>query len=145
MLLRNLYSTIALQTPHTIKRFTFGFLAVVLFSTAALAGDSTWLLGDDGKIALNTFEHRAGEGDGRETSVTLIYGEHFLSGKLKDVDSGKITLKASSSIPENAYVFKGSISIDYDKSEITLKGKMTVGDTEIDTYSTTITCKQMGE
>ena len=133
------------MTTHSfLTKLTFGLMGLLCFSTAAMARDSTWLLGDDGQaVALTTFEHRAE--NGRATTVTLIYGEHLLRGELKDVDSGKITLKASAALPENNYIFKGMISIDYEKMQIKLKGRMTVGEDEIASYDTTIKCKQLGD
>ena len=79
-------------------------------SQATLAKDSLWMLGDDGDIAVSTFEHRNERGDGRDTEVTLIFGMHTLQGTLHDADSGKIRLAEIG--PNKAiYVFTGTVSV----------------------------------
>ena len=91
-------------------------------ASPARARDSVCLLGDDGKIAVSVFEHRAGAGD-RATEVTLIFGGYVLRGQLKNANSGPITLRDVNPGP-NAYSFSGRISIDYPTSRITLKGRL---------------------
>ena len=95
---------------------------LLLSAVPAQARDSVCLLGDDGKIAVSTFEHRAG-GSNRATDVTLIFGGHILRGLLKDVNSGPIAMKEFGSGP-NGYSFSGTISVDYPTRRITLKGKL---------------------
>lgn len=119
-------------------------LLAALVSVMALrveARDSTCLLGDDGKIAVTTLEHRA-ENSTRATDVTLIYGAHLLSGKLKDADSGKITLKEKGA-GKDSYTFVGNISVDYKKGRITLKGKLKFAPDVAENINTSFKCKEL--
>jgi len=124
------------------RSLLIGSLCVLLFVSTGWAKDSTCLLGDNGKIAVTTFEHRTVSG-GRATDVTLIFGTHLLRGELVDADSGPITLKATSKMKENRYVFGGSINVDYSGMKMTLKGKMEVEGIEISKFNTTFRCKQL--
>ena len=137
---------VALARCTSLKTLLLGIVGTLVFSTVAFARDSAWLLGDNGKVAVNIFEHRAGMG--RATGVTLIYGSFFLHGELHDTNSGKITLVLSDPQPANRYTFTGTISIDYEKSQLTLKGAMTDGTadhTEIEKLNSTIKCKPLGD
>ena len=100
--------------------------------------DSTWLLGDDEKIAITTLEHRAADGDGRETDVTLIIGANFLQGELHDVDAGPIKLKEGD---PSGYTFTGNISINYDNDRIKLKGTLTFFPGDSVNLDTEFVCK----
>jgi hypothetical protein len=99
------------------------------------------LLGDDEKIAITTLEHRAEDGNGRETDVTLIIGANFLQGELHDVDEGPIKLKEINPPPSNAYTFMGTISINYDNLRIQLKGILTFFPGDSETVDTQFACK----
>src|SRR5579862_5320178 len=87
------FSKLAVPLRKRMKIPVLGLVVSFLFSSAAFARDSTCLLGDDGKIALTSLEHRTTTGRG--TDVTVIYGAHLLRGKLVNVDAGPITLKES--------------------------------------------------
>jgi hypothetical protein len=141
-------------TDHSeMRRLLLGLIISWFAAASAYGRDSTCLLGDDGKVAVTTFEHRAK--DGRATDVTLIYGSHFLKGALSDTDSGKITLSEHGMQQckqeemregmEDNYIFKGTIKVDYDTGKITLKGKLKFyaggdGDQDIDTV---FECKEL--
>jgi len=130
-------------TRHVQKRMAALALAMitgVFLSSAAFAADSTWLLGDNGNLAVSTLEHR--EGDGRATSVTLILGMHLLTGHLSDADSGQIILTEIGSAKSGGYKFKGSISVDYGASTITLKGKLDMAGAT-DDINAVFKCKEM--
>lgn len=134
----------ATKACRMVKTLILVIAGVITLAPGTFARDSTWLLADNGKLAVTTFEHRAGEG--RATTVTVIYGEHILRGVLNDADSGRIKLKKETpQEPENDYRFTGNISINYEKSQITLKGKLTVGGSEIGTYSMTVKARELGE
>jgi hypothetical protein len=132
----------ASRMANRLKRLVAGTFCVLFFVSTGWAADSTCLLGDNGKIAVTTFEHRTSTG-GRATDVTLIFGTHLLRGELVDVDSGPVTLKATGKGKENNYIFTGTINVDYDGKKMTLKGKLKVDGTEISNFNTTFRCKQL--
>ena len=127
-----------------MKPFVTALMVAVvsLMAVRADARDSTCLLGDDGKIAVTTLEHRA-DNSRRATEVTLIFGAHLLRGRLKDTDSGKITLQEKDA-GKDAYTFSGTISIDYKKMRITLKGKLKFApDLPGENLNTSFKCKEL--
>lgn len=123
------------------KILALGLTSAALSATVAFAGDSAWLLGDNGRVAVNVFEYR--EGTGRATEVALIYGRFFLRGALHDTNTGKITLVSADAPPEARYTFTGTVSINYVKSQLILKGTMTEGAAEIEKFDATIRCKRL--
>lgn len=145
----NIHSRFSLPVAparHLFKTFVLGLVGVLAVSTAAIARDSTWLHGDNGHIAVNTLEHRSG--DGRATDVALIYGSHLLQGTLTDADAGKVVLKEAGAAGENegALIFTGTISVNYEKGQIAVKGTLATNDTEhteVAKYNATIKCKAM--
>jgi hypothetical protein len=132
------------MTPRTplLSALLLAATGGLLFAPAAFARDSTCLLGDNGKIAVTTLEHRAG-GDGthRVTDITLIFGAHLLRGHLRDADSGPVTLVEAGT--RDNYKFVGTLGIDYDKMKMTLKGKLKYDPATSDLYNTTFDCKQL--
>lgn len=131
--------------PRIRNRAKATVLAIVcsaLFASIAFARDSTCMLGDNGKIALSTFEHRSATGDGRVTEVTLIFGGHLLRGKLVNTDSGPITLKEAGSSKYN-YTFGGTIGVDYQTNKMSVKGKITAGSDEISNINSTFRGKEL--
>jgi hypothetical protein len=103
-----------------------------LFSFWALpcqAKDSLWLLCDNGKMALNLHEHRAGLG--RAISFSLLFGGYTLTGDLINAnqsidqktsevtDYGKVVLRGNPKYPSN---FKGEIAVNYTKEVVSLNG-----------------------
>lgn len=131
------------RTRNGFKTALLGIVGSVLFASIVFAADSTWMLGDNGHIALNTLEHRSGTGNGRVTEVTLIFGMHLLRGKLVDADSGPITLKEAGSSKYN-YLFKGTIGVAYETSKMTVKGKITDGTGgDISDINSTFSCKEL--
>ena len=136
-------SSRTITTRRPSRHLVHSLLAALVLPGAALASDSAWLIGDDGHVVVNILEHR--EGMGRQTEVTLIYGMHFLQGALHDVNAGKIVLKEMAG-GKAGYVYTGSISVDYMKNQITLKGKLTDGDAQhtiIATYDTQLKAKEI--
>ena len=109
----------------------------IVFTASAFARDSTWLVCTDDSLLVSSHEHRAG--DGRATSVNLIFGVHDLRGELKDADSGRITLKAAG---ESGTSFSGTLAIDYGADQVSIKGtlKLDSEPTEIDAK---LQCKEM--
>lgn len=131
--------------PRIRNRAKATVLAIVcsaLFASGAFARDSICMLGDNGKIALTTLEHRSAAGDGRVTEVTLIFGMHLLRGKLVDTDSGPVTLKETGSSKYN-YTFGGTIGVDYQTNKMSVKGKITVGSDEISNINSTFRGKEL--
>jgi hypothetical protein len=125
------------------KTAVLGIVCSMLFASMAFAADSVCTLGDNGKIALSTFEHRSDTGNGRVTEVTLIFGMHLLRGKLVDVDSGPVTLKETGSSKYN-YKFGGTIGVDYKIGKMMVKGKITDGTgTEISNINSTFRAKEL--
>lgn len=122
-----------------LKTVALGTAAALIFAPAVFAADSQCLLGDNGKIAVTTFEHRDG-GSHRATEVTLIYGMHLLRGRLRDTDSGPIALSETG--PEH-YAFVGSLRVDYNAMKMTLKGKLKYTPTLSENYNTTFRCKTL--
>jgi len=132
-----------IQLTWTRKKFPVFlilFLSGFFFTGQTFARDSTCLLGDNGKIAITTYEHRATDGNGRETYVTLIYGDNFLMGMLHDADDGPIDLVASQS---SGYSFNGRISIDYTKNTITLRGKLNFTQSDGQILNTRFSCREL--
>jgi hypothetical protein len=103
-----------------MKNLILAFV-LALGSLSAQAADSTWLLCDNGSLALNVLEHRAGA-SGRATSLTLIYGMHIMKGELVNADAGAISLDGSE--PGAVKTFNGNISISYQKNAVVLSGAM---------------------
>jgi hypothetical protein len=114
--------------------------ALILASAGMLAArDSTWLLCSDDSLALSAHEHRAPGGDGRETSLTLIFGVHEMRGVLRDADTGKVTLKRQAT-PDTK--FAGQLSLDFEANTVALNGTLTI-DGQPTKVKTTLECKQM--
>jgi hypothetical protein len=134
--------SLAPRIRNNAKTAVLGLVCSVLFASMAFAADSVCMLGDNGKIALSTFEHRSGTGDGRVTEVTLIFGMHLLRGKLVDTDSGPITLKETGS-SKYSYTFRGTIGVDYQTKKMTVKGKITADSTEISSINSTFRGKEL--
>lgn len=118
---------------------TFCSVIVVLVAATAQARDSTWLLCSDESLVVSSHEHRASGGDGRATSLTLIFGVHEMHGMLKDADSAKVTLKAAT---ESGTAFSGKISVDYQANELQLIGILKI-DGEPNDIDATLQCKEM--
>jgi hypothetical protein len=130
----------ACRTRKKATALALSMIAGVLLSSAAFAADSTWLLGDNGQLAVSTLEHR--EGDGRATSITLILGMHLLTGHLTDADSGKIFLTEIGPVQGGRYKFAGTISMDYGASTVTLRGKLDMAGAT-DNVNAVFRCKEM--
>lgn len=98
------------------------FLALTLtFATSsAHAADSTWLLCQNASFVLNVHEHRVSV-DGRESSLTLIYGAHVLEGSLVDTDDGAVTLTTRSVRNTN---YKGRVALDFAKKNALVRGEL---------------------
>ena len=123
-----------------MSRCWFSAFALILASAGMLtARDSTWLLCSDDSLALSAHEHRAAGGEGRETSLTLIFGVHEMRGVLADADTGNITLKRQGK-PDTK--FAGRITIDFDANTVALNGTLSI-DGERTKVKTTLECKEM--
>ena len=122
------------------SRCWFSAFALILASAGVLtARDSTWLLCSDDSLALSAHEHRGPGGEGRETSLTLIFGVHEMLGVLRDAESGTVVLKRQGN-PGTA--FSGKISLDFEANTIALRGTVSI-DGEPTKVNTTLECKQM--
>jgi hypothetical protein len=115
-------------------------LVGMLISVSAFAKDSVWLLGNDDKVAVNILEHRVGSDD-RAAEITLIMGSWLLTGQVKDTGQG-YTNPAPVTLTTKNGTFKGTISIDFEKTKVTLKGKLTLDD-EPFTLNELIPCKEL--
>lgn len=116
--------------------------ALCLVAIEANASDSSWLLcksdqykHDEFAPVINLYEHRSGTGDDRVMDILLIYGGQVMTGSLKNAYDGKINLKTSSAKGDS---FKGSISVNFADSRLTLKG---VYHSEVDAMETPYTLK----
>ena len=118
-----------------------GIVSLLSVSTA-FAADSVCMLGDNGKIGLSTFEHRAATGDGRVTEVTLIFGMHLLRGRLVDTDSGTITLKEAGAA-KDSYTFRGTVGVNYQTKKMTVTGKIKTGNLEISNINSSFRGKEL--
>lgn len=103
------------------------------------ARDSTWLLCSNESLVVSSHEHRAGGGDGRATTLTLIFGVHEMRGMLKDTDSGTVALKSAA---ETGTGFNGKISLDYQANELSIAGILKI-DGEPNDIDATLQCKEM--
>ena len=126
---------------NRVGALLLGIVSVLSVSTA-FAADSVCMLGDNGKIGLTTFEHRSATGDGRVTEVTLIFGMHFLRGRLVDTDSGSIILKEAGAA-KDSYTFRGTIGVNYQTKKMTVKGKIKTGNLEISDINSTFRGKEL--
>ncbi len=106
-----------------IKVLLFCAACFLAMTSAVFAADSLCLLGDDGKIAVTTYEHRAAA-DTRATIVTLVFGSYILRGKLHDVDAGAITLREAGAAKNSYPKFVGNINVNYQTYQIKLKGAL---------------------
>lgn len=116
-------------------------LALILSVSAisAQAADSTWLLCDNGSLAVNALEHRNGP-DGRATDLALIYGTHILKGQLINADRGTVLLDGSETDAEKTY--RGTVAVDYKKNTIALRGTLSLYNTPI-AVKAVLKCKVM--
>jgi hypothetical protein len=116
------------------------FVLVFFLPSLSQAADSSWLLCDDGNLALNLLEHRK-TGDTRETSLRLMLGEHSCIGILdninpSNINSGNIFLRG------NSTRFKGYIAIDYTKKIVDLIGNLRLFDSNYP-VKTKLKCKEL--
>lgn len=115
------------------------FAAGLSLASNGFARDSTWLLCNSDSLVVSSHEHRAQDGDGRETSFTLIFGMHELHGMLKDADSGRVTFKAAK---EKGTEFVGRLSLDSSATKLSLIGSFSI-DGEPTKIDATLECKEM--
>jgi len=116
------------------------------FLNTAMAGDSasytcigsTTIFNQNKKITVNLFEHRNSTGDGRETELTLIYGQYVLKGTFNNSDGseGAVVLKDS----KNNY--KGNYSMSWSDSQVTLDGKITLSGS-VSTLNAVLDCEDL--
>ena len=123
------------------KAIAIALMVSALAASSVFAADSVCMLGDNGKIALSTFEHRSGTGDGRVTEVTLIFGMHLLRGRLIDTDSGPVTLKEAAG--KDSYSFRGTIGVNYQTKKMTVKGQIKSGNLEVSNINSTFRGKEL--
>lgn len=113
------------------------FLALILVlgtSGTAAARDSSWLIckgvGQHGKkgdqtkysFVVSAHEHRSPSGNGRETSLVFIFGEHVSRGTL--TDNKNKSLKLTSIEDKHPVVFTGSGQMPDDLKTLTLTGDL---------------------
>ena len=110
----------------------------LLVSVSAVAADSTWLLCNNGALAVNSVERRAGIDD-RSTNIKLMLGVHLFSGELKNTDSGPVLLKGKSSQD----VFTGTMNFNYTNNILTLKGTLKIDGQPFAIPAQRLSCKQM--
>jgi len=102
----------------------------------AAARDSSWLLCENGKLAVNTLEHRSGA-TSRQTDIALIYGANILTGVVKDTSKGPVSLSGGGSS------FKGTVEVDYgDDYRLTIKGRLILADEKFN-ISYVLPCKEL--
>src|ERR1051326_3625901 len=123
-----------------MKTSIIAILVGMLMSVSSFAKDSVWALGNNNKVAINIFEHRVGA-DKRGAEITLIMCSWFLNGQVKDTGQG-YTNPAPVTLTTKSGTFKGTISIDFSKAKVTLKGKLTL-DGEPFTLNEVIPCKEL--
>ena len=106
-----------------MKLFLMTTIALLTLSTSAFAHDSKWLLCQDGKLALNVYEHRQG-GDSRQTNLTLIMGSWQFNDQVESDFTGKPISVMLTGTPEDENDFVGTVAIDYATGNgvVTLKG-----------------------
>jgi len=99
-----------------------------LFAFNTWAADSTWLLCNDGKLALNVFEHRDANGTDRDTELTMIYGMHVYTATMSSDDPSSAPDKNGfqaiwiNGPHEDQDYFSGQIKIDYQADTVMMKG-----------------------
>jgi hypothetical protein len=123
-----------------MKTYLIGIIVGILMAVSSFAKDSVWVLGNNNKVAINIFEHRVGS-DKRAAEVTLIMGSWLLTGKVKDNGQGYVN-PAPVTLTTKSGNFKGTISVDFSKSKVTLKGTLTL-DGEPFTLNEVIPCKEL--
>jgi len=122
---------------NSIKSGLIALFIVSAFVLGAQAADSTWLLCDNGVIAVSSVEHRAGDGFNRMTSLSLILGGNIFGGELRGADAGKVSLSG-----KNNDGFTGTVSIDYSTNRLMLKGILNMSNSAFNIDSE-LQCKEM--
>lgn len=112
-------------------------ITLFVFSVAN-ASDSSWLLCENGSLAVNVFEHRIGAQD-RGASITLLVGIHSMKGELFNSSFGFVALRDFSSFDDG---FNGNINIDYNNKKITLDGSLSLSGTFYSVHHN-LSCKTM--
>lgn len=115
------------------------FAVGLSLASSGFARDSTWLICSSDSLVVSSHEHRAQDGDGRETSFTLIFGMHELHGMLKDADSGRVRFKAAN---EKRTEFVGRLSLDGNAAKLSLSGALLI-DGEPNEIDATLECREM--
>jgi hypothetical protein len=139
----------------------------LLIPVTSYAGDSTWLLcrgiaehgaGADRQkthMVASLHEHRGAKGDGRDLSVTLIYGDHVGRGEVIGKDGGdevgkQVPVKLSSIDGKKRPVFTGTSELAQDMNTVTLTGSIdwTFGQdakAKMVPFSGKLNCKQLDD
>lgn len=121
-----------------MKSLLVGLITFVTAFSSAFAKDSLWGVGNDGTLALNPFEHRAG-GTSRAADITLIMGSWFLNGKVVDSgggypNPGAITLTGRNGSPRGT--FTGTIRMDFTAEKVRLTGTRKLSSTSFNLNNT---------
>ena len=115
---------------------------LTLLSAKGFAADSTWLLCDNGKLAVNLLEHRAADGMGRVTSLLLLLGANLFKGELVNVDAGEVSLQGNAAGAPGENVFAGNLAVNYATKNLVLKGTLiTFG--QAFNVDATLKCKEL--
>jgi hypothetical protein len=118
-----------------LKSILLGSIIVTtvgLWSQSVQAGDSLWLLCDNGELAVNLLEHQdgmVGAVQKRALTITLLKGNYVFNGKLDTSNQNaqkprRVTLTSIEKGDRSRFV--GNISIDYldPKMVLFLKGNL---------------------
>jgi hypothetical protein len=122
-----------------VKSVIIGIMLSFL-SLPALASDSLWLLCDNGSLAMNLLEHRSADGQGRVTSLILLYGVKTFSGELTNTNSGRVFLTSTLKDENN---FIGDVTVNYAQRVVSLRGVLELAEERRFSINTQLKCKEM--
>lgn len=124
------------------KLLLSGLLGMIsTIASNAFAQDSRWLLCKNDRLALNIFEHRAADGQHRDTSLALIHGGYVLLGEVPNHLSGNVALVRLGD-PKTTYW--GQINIDFPNDKVTLTGTLKLNNVPYNAGNTVLQCSELG-
>ena len=122
---------------------TLSILALVAFgfgTQIAAAGDSSWVLCENGSLVVNALEHRA-ENSTRSVSYAMIFGARVLKGELHESKT-RVVLVEDPRARTRSY-FKGALEMPGDMSQVRVKGVLVLDGVQVKQIDESLSCKPM--
>jgi hypothetical protein len=102
-------------------------------------GDSAWALCNSSFLALNTFEHRAANGEDRNTDYVMLYGGYVLTGTVVNAAPEA----SMHGMAGQRSAFSGTVVLDDATNTAEVHGTLTLSGTAF-SVSETLKCTTMG-